>query len=155
MNPVISNQSYENNNLNFTLSGVNVSIANAIRRTIISEIPAIVFRTSPQEQNRATIYTNTTRMNNELLKQRLSCIPIYISDTAFPFEDYVLEVKRRNESENIEYVTTKDFCLRNIKTDICLGEKETRAIFPPCQYTCANLCEHKLKNLIKFKLTQI
>ena len=58
--------------LKFTLSGVNVSIANAIRRTILSDIPQIVFRTTPYEQNKANIITNTSRLNNEIIKQRLS-----------------------------------------------------------------------------------
>jgi hypothetical protein len=31
-------------------------------------------------KNRSTILTNTTRLNNEILKQRLSCIPIHITD---------------------------------------------------------------------------
>ena len=44
--------------LKFTLSGVNVSIANAIRRIILSEIPILVFRVSPNEQNKCNIITN-------------------------------------------------------------------------------------------------
>ena len=85
MEPVISKISDESPLLKFTLSGVNVSIANAIRRIILSEIPCIVFRTSPYEKNDAKIEINTTRMNNELIKQRLTCIPIHFSDVYFPF----------------------------------------------------------------------
>ena len=39
MNPRITNISEINNILNFTLSNVDVSIANAIRRTLLSDIP--------------------------------------------------------------------------------------------------------------------
>lgn len=116
--------------MHFTLSGVNVSFANALRRTIISEIPTIVFKTSPQEESRATVYVNTTRMNNELLKQRLSCIPIHITDTAFPFQDYIVEIQRQNNSEIIEYVTSGDFRIRDTKTDRYLSDAETQKIFP-------------------------
>ena len=103
------------NILTFTLSGVNVSIANGLRR-IASEIPLIVFRTNPHEANKADFKINTTRMNNELLKQRLSCIPIY-ADTDFPLNDYVLVLDKQNNSTIIEYVTTADFKLFNVKTN--------------------------------------
>lgn len=130
MEPVISEQSVDGNYLRFTVSRINVAFANAIRRTIIGEVPTVVFRTSPHEQNRSEILVNTTRMNNELLKQRLSCIPIHIQDTAFPIDDYVVEINRRNDSDMIEYVTTGDFRIRNTKTDRYLSEAETRRMFP-------------------------
>lgn len=42
MNPSLTNISNEDNNtLKFTLSGVNVSLANALRRTILSDIPIV------------------------------------------------------------------------------------------------------------------
>ena len=41
----------DNDELKFTLSGVNVSIVNALRRIILSEIPIVVFRVSPNDKN--------------------------------------------------------------------------------------------------------
>ena len=128
MEPSISKISDSNNTLSFTLSGVNVSIANGLRR-IASEIPAIIFRTTPHEANKATFEVNTTRMNNELLKQRLSCIPIY-TDIDFPIEDYILVVDKQNKSTTIEYVSTADFQVINVAT----GQKDaqlTSKLFPP------------------------
>ena len=63
-----------------TISNINCSLANALRRVILANIPTVVFRTSPYEKNDATFHINTSRLNNEILKQRLSCIPIHISD---------------------------------------------------------------------------
>jgi DNA-directed RNA polymerase alpha subunit len=77
----------EEKNLQFTLSNVNVSIANAIRRTILSDIPMVVFKTTPYEENKSNFITNTTRLNNEILKQRLSCIPIHITDPDIPLNN--------------------------------------------------------------------
>jgi len=114
MEPVISKITEKDNIMSFTLSGANVSIANGLRR-IISEIPTIVFRTSPHEANKATFEVNTTRMNNELLKQRLSCIPIY-APYDFPIKDYILVLDKQNKSNTIEYVTTADFEVRDVKT---------------------------------------
>ena len=129
--PAISNLSEEDETLRFTLSNINVSLANGIRRIILAEIPTLVFRTTPYTENKSTIYSNTSRLNNELVKQRLSCIPIHISDTDFPFQDYIVEIKVQNDSDTIRYVTTKDFKIKNIKTDTYLSEPETRTVFPP------------------------
>ena len=80
MNPIVEQFSEKNDELTFTISGINVSLANAIRRTILSDIDIVVFRTSPYERNEANILVNTSRLNNEIIKQRLSCIPIFIKN---------------------------------------------------------------------------
>ncbi len=129
--PAISNLSEEDETLRFTISNINVSLANSIRRIILAEIPTLVFRTTPYKENKSTIYSNTSRLNNELIKQRLSCIPIHISDTDFPYQDYMVEINVHNDSDTIQYVTTKDFKIKNIKTDTYLSESETRTVFPP------------------------
>lgn len=131
MDPVISNLSQEDSYLKFTLSGVNVSLANAIRRIILSEIPTIVFRTTPHDKNLATIDINTSRLNNELIKQRLSCIPIHITDVNFPFQNYILEINKKNESDTIEFITTADFKIKDINSGKYLTDDETKKIFPP------------------------
>jgi hypothetical protein len=130
MNPIIDNIIEENGALKFTLSGINVSLANAVRRTIISNIKTVVFRTTPYEENKCSIIINTSRLNNEILKQRLSCIPIHITDPGFPIKDYVVEVNVANNTDTIMYVTTGDFKIKNIHTNEYLPEKETREIFP-------------------------
>lgn len=127
MNPEISNET-DDQYLRFRLSGVNVSIANSIRRVVLSEIPCVVFRTTPHEANRLEFEINTTRMNNELIKQRVSCVPIHIADTAFPFDDYVVELDVSNESDKVTYATTADFKLKNIQTDTY---SDATAMFPP------------------------
>ena len=116
--------------LKFTLSDVNVSLANGLRRTIISDIPTVVFKTLPYEENKCNITVNTTRFNNEILKQRLSCVPIHITDLSIPLKDYKLEVNVENLTNDIIYVTTEDFKIRNVNTNEYLDEKDTRNIFP-------------------------
>ena len=47
----------ENNGLyKFTLSNLNVSLANALRRIILSEIPCVVFRAETYKDNQCTIH---------------------------------------------------------------------------------------------------
>ena len=69
MNPKVNNLTEKNDILTFTLSGINVSLANAVRRTILSDIPTVVFKTSPYEENDAIIISNTSRLHNEGIKQ--------------------------------------------------------------------------------------
>lgn len=135
MDPRISNLIEEDGALKFTLTECNMSIANALRRIIVSDIPTFVFRTYPYSENKAEIRHNTTRLHNEIIKQRLSCIPIHIQDMNFPYKDYVIEVDIKNETDNIIYVTTKDFKIKNIVTEHYSSESEVRQIFPPCPIT--------------------
>ena len=135
MDPHISNVRTENGFLKFSLLDCNMSIANALRRIIISDIPTFVFRTYPYSENKAEVTHNTTRFHNEIIKQRLSCIPIHIDDMDFPYKDYVIEVDVKNDTDNILYVTTKDFKIKNIKTDVYSDESAVRAIFPPSAIT--------------------
>jgi DNA-directed RNA polymerase alpha subunit len=122
--------------LSFTLSGVNVSIANAIRRTILSDIPIIVFRTTPSEQNKCNIISNTSRLNNEIIKQRLSCIPIHIKDIEeFPLKNYILEVNVENNTDTILFVTTQDFKIKDTVTGKYLESSKVKEIFPANDYT--------------------
>ena len=131
MEPRIANMTEDNGFLKFTLVDCNMSVANALRRIIISDIPTFVFRTFPYSENKAEVTHNTTRFHNEIIKQRLSCIPIHIADMDFPYKDYIVELDVKNDTDSILYVTTKDFRIKNIKTDVYSNESAVRAIFPP------------------------
>ena len=121
--------------LKFTLINVDVSIANAIRRTILSDVQTLGFKTFPHDENNAIIHTNTSRFNNEILKQRLACIPIHISDLTLPYSELVVEVQKENTEKDIIYITTEDFKVKNIKSDSYLEDKTVKKIFPPDPYT--------------------
>ena len=113
----------------FTFRG-HLSQANAIRRTIINDIDTWVFITSPNEENKSIFYANTTRLNNELLKQRLSCIPIHAKYNKGPdLSKYYIEVNVENTSDTILQVTTKDFVIKNKETNEPADLEDE--IFPP------------------------
>jgi DNA-directed RNA polymerase subunit L len=140
--PIISNlQGTENDISTFTISNINVSIINAIRRIMINNTSTPVFNILPITQEAAShnnniiITTNTTRLNNELIKQRLCCIPIHFTDKNeiykdFPVNDCIVELNVENKTNSIIYATTGDFKIKNIKTDKYLNEKITKQIFP-------------------------
>jgi hypothetical protein len=131
MEPRITNTIEEEGSLKFTLVDCNMSLANALRRIIVSDIPTFVFRTYPYSQNKAEITHNTTRFHNEIIKQRLSCVPIHIDDIDFPYQDYIVEVDVKNDTDNIIYITTKDFKIKNISSGRYSDESAVRRIFPP------------------------
>ena len=137
MDPKILPQSVveENEQLKFTISGVNVSIANSLRRIILSEIDTVVFKTYNEEVNTCKIEKNTTQFNNEIIKQRLGCIPIHIDDLNMPLDNYIMEIEEENDSDTIRHVTTKDFKIKNITTGTYLSENDKQNIFPPSDQT--------------------
>lgn len=116
--------------LTFTISDIDVSYVNGIRRTILSDIPIVVFKTTPYEENKANIMINTSRLNNEIVKQRLSCIPICITDTNFTNlqKNYLLELDVENKTDTELIVTTKDFKIRDLVTNNFLEDGTVKNI---------------------------
>lgn len=131
MNPEISNFGEEHDIFKFTLSGVNVSLANALRRIILNDIQTVVFRTETYADNQCTIEINNSRLHNEILKQRLSCIPIFSEDPEELPGKYIMEVDMKNDSDHIMFVTSGDFKIKNKTNGNYLTEKEVRRLFPP------------------------
>jgi len=117
--------------LTFTLTGVDFSYANALRRVILADIPIAVFQTTPHDKNKCNMLINTTRLNNEILKQRLSCIPICVPDLDVDLKNYLLEVDVENKTDTTIIVTTKDFMVKNVITNTYLEDNDVRKIFPP------------------------
>jgi DNA-directed RNA polymerase subunit L len=131
-NPMISNKNIKDDTLFFTLTDVDVSIANAIRRVILSDINLVVFRTTPNEASLAKMIANTTRLNNEILKQRLSCIPVHIKDLSMEeLGNLTVEVNEENTTDTIMVVTTKHFKIKDKTTNKYLPDSVVQKIFPP------------------------
>lgn len=133
MNIRISEISENDNIYRFTLSDVDLSIANALRRAIIMDIPCNVIRTEDSQVNTCVITKNTTRLHNEILKQRLSCIPIHMQPDELDVlpDNYILEVDVKNDTDSMIYVTTEHFRIKSKTKNTYITEKETRKIFPP------------------------
>lgn len=134
----------------FTLAGLNVSLANAIRRTIQDDIPCYVFDTAD-----CKIEINTGRLHNEILKHRLQCIPIHAKVgveewlTDLPehnlFEKYVMELDVQNTSEHTMYVSTADFKIKNAATGRLLADAEMERLFPKDPITNSSIIFARLR----------
>jgi DNA-directed RNA polymerase alpha subunit len=115
----------------FKIQNMHVSLANALRRTILSDIPVIVIRTENTKINQCAIVANTSRFHNEIVKQRLSSIPIHSTDKDFPTK-HILEIDVKNDSDHeMRWVTTKDFKIKDKQNGMYLDDAAVRAIFPP------------------------
>jgi DNA-directed RNA polymerase subunit L len=133
--PRIVSKTDEGGQLKFTIDKINVSLANALRRVILSDIPTFVFRVYPHSECRSIITVNTSRIHNQILNQRLSCIPIHVSDTTFEFKEYAVEINVTADASEIRYITTKDFKMKNKTNGKYLTDVKVREIFPPNEIT--------------------
>ena len=134
MDPKVRLISEEHGQLSFTLSGCDTSLSNAVRRTILSDIEQIVFK--PTEENSIIIHTNTSNLNNEILKQRLGCMPIHIRDKDnFALNNYVMELNVENITDTMLVVTSGDFTIKDLVADKFLTKEKVNEIFPQNEHT--------------------
>ena len=127
--PVVKHSENKQGVLEFTIENTNVSVINGLRRTLLTNIPASVIDSKQSE-----FYKNTGRLHNEILKQRLDCIPVHIKDTSV-LSDLLLELNMTNDTDMLMYLTTRDFKIKNISTDTYLTAEAVEKIFPPNKLT--------------------
>ena len=128
--------------LEFRIENVNVSIINALRRILLSNIETVVIKTFPHEKCQCTILNNTSRFTNEIIKQRLSCIPIYLKPDTIDLSKYEIRCSKQNTTDTIIYITTADLEIYNIET----AEKlDSNQIFPPDPITGQHIDILRLK----------
>ena len=87
--------------LEFRIENINVSIVNAIRRILLSNIETVVIKTFPHKESQCAIINNTTRFTNEMIKQRLSCLPIYLKPDAVDLTKYEIRCSKQNDTDTI------------------------------------------------------
>lgn len=115
----------------FDVVGIDLAVANSLRRTIIADIPVVAFMGESDEPSIA-ILENTGPLHNEFMSHRIGLIPIHLTTEevdAFDVDEYMFELKERNDTANVTNVTTKDF--KVIKNGRELPVKETLRMFPP------------------------
>lgn len=133
----ISNFKIEDDLLSFDLNNnikdIKISLANAIRRTIISDIPTYAIN-----ENEVIFYENSSMLNNEFLKHRLSLIPINCELEDINYDNLIISCKKTNSEETITSVYVKDFIikdsLKNEELDIFKIFKYHNILFAKLQY---------------------
>ena len=122
--PSISDINVVNKELHFVLSGdekygLDKSIVNGIRRSLLTDIPSIAFKTEETIPIKdITVVTNTGQLHNEMLLQRISLIPLYINPDNY-MKNYLFELKvKHDNSEMYKFITTNDFQIYPLKSEI-------------------------------------
>lgn len=134
--------------LEFDIFNVDVSIVNAIRRVILSEIPNVAIRFDPYnpEHNDIKILTNTSTLHNEFMGHRISLIPLHLSEKTIQDYDksmYTFRLDVKNTGNDVLTVTTKD--IQVFDSDNVHQPKLTKKIFPPDPITKEYILITKLK----------
>jgi hypothetical protein len=121
-----------NMHVTFTISNINYSMANSIRRAMISYVPTLCFNSEPYESSTINIIRNDSKLNNEIIKHRLSKIPINIKDpSTFDREDYIFYLEYENKTHDMILVTTEHFNIKKISTNKFLPRSEVMKYLPP------------------------
>jgi DNA-directed RNA polymerase subunit L len=102
--PIITDIRKSDDKVNFTLKNADVCIANALRRTVIGNIKAVVM-----SKDNCSITTNTSRLNNEIIKQRLSCIPVCLTPDEELVQSFTIHLTKTNNTSHVVFVTSEDF----------------------------------------------
>jgi DNA-directed RNA polymerase subunit L/regulator of replication initiation timing len=83
------------------------AFANAIRRILLAEIPMITM--SSKKMN---ILKNTTMLNDSMLMNRLTLIPLnqeWIESTGIPYDQIEIRFSRKNQTDNMISIYLEDF----------------------------------------------
>ena len=125
----ISEKKNDDDTLSFTISKLNVAYVNAIRRVILSDIETVGVITEPYEENQLSIFKNTSKLHNEIIKHRISCIPIHITDyTTRNIDDYTIVLDIKN-TENLSMDVTTAYINVKYKGEL-MTNQERNIIFP-------------------------
>lgn len=117
------------------MKDVDLSIVNALRRVIISEIPNVGFKFDPNnftEPKDINIIQNNTPLHNEFIQHRISLIPINVTIdelSVWNSDDYTFEINKTNNTGSLMNVYSSDINVidsnNNIRNDL------SKRFFPP------------------------
>jgi hypothetical protein len=115
--------------MHITMQNVHYSVANSLRRSIMSLVKTTGFRALPYEHATINVEKNDTYLNNEIIKHRISMVPVYVADD-MDLDDYEFIIDEVNNTNTIQMVDTSHFKIRRISTNTMLKEAEVRRILP-------------------------
>lgn len=119
---------------NFRLTDSNVTLANTIRRVILSHTYSVGFRTEPYEKSDVEILTNTTPLVNEMIAHRVGMIPICADPLTFDPSLYEFHLDMENTTKEMMDVRASDFKVYRKNPENSLGNQvvvRTEEFFPP------------------------
>ena len=115
----------QSNGVQFVLAGsvdygLDKSIVNAIRRTLLNDIPTVAFEVVDEGVGSGdlTIVTNRSVLHNEMVLHRFSLIPLYIDPESYT-KQYFFECKVKHESPDpFRFITANDMNIYPLRKHI-------------------------------------
>jgi DNA-directed RNA polymerase subunit L/DNA-directed RNA polymerase alpha subunit len=111
-----------------------MTIANTVRRAILSQTPSVGFRTEPYDKSDIAISINTTPLVNEMVAHRIGMIPVNANPLTFNPDLFTFELDVENKSKEIVDVRASDFKVYMRDPAKPLEEPlqvDTATLFPP------------------------
>ena len=120
--PKISEVESVDGELRFVLSGddsygFDKSLANAIRRVLLTDIPTVGFNLYPNgENNDLTMTVNNSSLHNEMLLHRIALMPLYINPINY-MKNHLFMCKVKHDSvEPFKFVSMNDIEIYPLKS---------------------------------------
>ena len=120
--PKISDVESVDGELRFVLSGdddygFDKSLANAIRRVLLTDIPTVGFNLSPDgENNDLKMTVNNSSLHNEMLLHRIALMPLYINPINY-MKNHLFMCKVKHDSvEPFKFITMNDIEIYPLKS---------------------------------------
>ena len=120
----ITDVQIDKGSLQFVLSGsheygLDKSIANAIRRTLLNDIPTVAFEIDEEyDVKDITMVTNDTALHNEMMMHRIGLIPLYLNPDTF-MKHYFFECEVKHDgSQPFQFVTSNDMNIYPLKSHL-------------------------------------
>ena len=141
-------ESIASNKIQFTITGMDLAYVNAVRRTILSEIPTVAFYFDPYmiEKNDIIVHENTTSLHNDFTMHRISLIPLGFDENEvenFDRSRYKFVLQVTNKTMKTISVTTEDFQI--FEDDKLLTKTRQSKILPRNSITQDYILITKLK----------
>jgi DNA-directed RNA polymerase subunit L len=136
--------------LSFDVHGIDLAVVNAIRRTVLADVPSATMRFTPYEpaSNGINIATNTSALHNEMLGHRLSLVPVCVTENelaalAANKEHLKFKLHVKNTSDRVLNVTTEDFKVYD--KGVLQPDKVREDLFPACPISKRHILLLKLR----------
>ena len=114
MSITISDVQNDTGSLQFVLAGsyedgLDKSVPNAIRRTLLNDIPTVAFETDEDADTKdLTMVTNHSSLHNEMLLHRVALVPLYLDPEEFK-KHYLFECHvKHDKPEPFRFITAND-----------------------------------------------
>ena len=133
--------------ISFELHNSHPSLANAIRRIILSDVQTLGFKTEPLEESEINIIKNSSSLHNEFLLHRLGMIPVhYPNIKQFNPNRYKFILDVTNDTSQIRDITTKDIQVIDLELNDGEGGRiDSEDFFPKNPNTKEYILITKLK----------